>query len=58
MIATRRTRHNFGLQRAVEHAVQLGKPLVVLAERDGIFAWLMRGLLDTYLQAVAHPAGA
>ena len=30
MIATRRTRHNFGLQRAVEHAVQLGKPLVVL----------------------------
>ena len=30
MIAARRTGHNFGLQRAVEHAVILGKPLVVL----------------------------
>ncbi len=30
MIATRRTRHNFALQRAVEHAVRLGKPLIVL----------------------------
>ena len=30
MIAARRSRYNFGLQRAVEHAVRLGKPLVVL----------------------------
>lgn len=30
MIATRRSHHNFALQRAVEHAVRLGKPLVVL----------------------------
>lgn len=30
MIATRRTRHNFALQRAVEHAVRLRKPLLVL----------------------------
>jgi deoxyribodipyrimidine photo-lyase len=30
MIAARRTRCNFGLQRAVEHADRLGKPLVVL----------------------------
>ncbi len=30
MIAARRAGHNFGLQRAVEHAVALGKPLVVL----------------------------
>jgi len=30
MIATRRSHHNFALQRAVEHAVQLNKPLVVL----------------------------
>ena len=30
MIAARRTGHNFGLQRAVEHAAMLGKPLVVL----------------------------
>lgn len=29
MIAARRSRYNFGLQRAVEHAIQLGKPLVV-----------------------------
>ena len=30
MIATRRTGYNFALQRAVEHAVQLRKPLLVL----------------------------
>lgn len=30
MIATRRTRRNFGLQRAVEWCVRLGRPLVVL----------------------------
>ena len=30
MIAARRTRYNFGLQRAVEHAGHLGKPLIVL----------------------------
>ncbi len=36
MIATRRTGYNFGLQRAVEHAVTLRKPLVVLeALRSG-----------------------
>lgn len=30
MIATRRTRYNFALQRAVEHCVRLQKPLLVL----------------------------
>jgi hypothetical protein len=30
MIAARRAEWNFALQRAVEHAVRLGKPLVVL----------------------------
>ncbi|HSN99694.1 MAG TPA: hypothetical protein VLS89_15470, partial [Candidatus Nanopelagicales bacterium] len=30
MIAARRARHNFGLQRAVEQARALGRPLVVL----------------------------
>jgi deoxyribodipyrimidine photo-lyase len=30
MIATRRTRYNFALQRAVEHCVRLRKPLLVL----------------------------
>lgn len=30
MIAARRPGHNFGLQRAVEHALRLGKPLLVL----------------------------
>lgn len=30
MIAARRTGWNFGLQRAIEHATALGKPLVVL----------------------------
>ena len=30
MIATRRPHYNFALQRAVDHAVRLAKPLVVL----------------------------
>jgi deoxyribodipyrimidine photo-lyase len=34
MIAARRTRWNFALQRAVQHCVELGKPLVVLEPLD------------------------
>ena len=34
MIAARRTRWNFALQRAVQHCVELGKPLVILEPLD------------------------
>ena len=54
MIANRRTRWNFSLQRAVEHAEQLGKPLLVLeALRSGyqwasdrIHRFVLQGMVD------------
>jgi deoxyribodipyrimidine photo-lyase len=39
MIAARRPGHNFGLQRAVEHAVRLRKPLVVLEALRSDHRW-------------------
>jgi len=39
MIAHRRTRHNFSLQRAVEHARELGKPLLVLEALRCDYRW-------------------
>jgi deoxyribodipyrimidine photo-lyase len=39
MIATRRPHFNFGLQRAVEHAVRLAKPLVVLEPLRANHRW-------------------
>jgi deoxyribodipyrimidine photo-lyase len=39
MIAARRARHNFGLQRAVERAAALGKPLVVLEALRAGYPW-------------------
>ena len=54
MIASRRTGWNFGLDRAVEHAVALGKPLVVLEAlrvdypwaSDRLHAWVIDGMRD------------
>ena len=39
MIANRRTRHNFSLQRAVEHARRLDKPLLVLEALRCGYRW-------------------
>ena len=39
MIAARRTRWNFALQRAVERCVELGKPLVILEPLDVDYPW-------------------
>jgi deoxyribodipyrimidine photo-lyase len=39
MIAARRTTWNFGLQRAVEHAAELRKPLVVLEPLNVDYRW-------------------
>jgi deoxyribodipyrimidine photo-lyase len=54
MIASRRTHRNFGLQRAVEHARALGKPLVVLEAlrcgyewaSDRLHAFVLQGMRD------------
>ncbi|MBL8756099.1 MAG: deoxyribodipyrimidine photolyase [Planctomycetes bacterium] len=54
MIAARRTRANFGLQRAVEHARELGKPLLVFEPlrcgyrwaSDRLHAFVLQGMVD------------
>ncbi|MFW6050073.1 MAG: deoxyribodipyrimidine photolyase [Myxococcota bacterium] len=50
MIAARRATHNYGLQRAVEHAEALGKPLLVLEPLRVDYRWasdrLHRFVLD------------
>jgi deoxyribodipyrimidine photo-lyase len=50
MIAARRTRWNFALQRAVQHSVELGRPLVILEPLDVDYPWandrLHRFILD------------
>ena len=54
MIAQRRTSHSFALDRACEHAVELGKPLVILEPlrcgyrwaSDRIHAFVLEGMRD------------
>ncbi len=54
MIATRRARWNYGLQRAVEHARELGRPLLVLEglscdyrwASDRLHAFILQGMRD------------
>ena len=50
MIAARRTRWNYALQRAVQHCVELGRPLVILEPLDVDYPWandrLHRFVLD------------
>ncbi len=54
MIANRRTRSNFALERAVEHVAELGKPLLVLEPlrvdypyaSERIHAFVMEGMRD------------
>ena len=55
MTTARRTTANFGLQRAVEHCVELGKPLVVLEAlrcdypeaSDRLHQFILEGMADT-----------
>src|SRR5947209_7646346 len=54
MIASRRTRHNFALDRAIEHARALGKPLLVLEPlrvgyrfaSDRLHRFVVQGMAD------------
>jgi deoxyribodipyrimidine photo-lyase len=61
MIAARRAGHSFGLQRAVERAVELGKPLIVLEPLRVGYRWasdrLHRFMLDGMADNAARFAG-
>lgn len=61
MIAARRAGHSFGLQRAVERAVDLGKPLVILEPLRAGYPWasdrLHRFVLDGMADNEARFAG-
>jgi deoxyribodipyrimidine photo-lyase len=56
MTAARRTRYNFGLQRGVERAVQLGKPLVVLEALRSGYRWASDRLHRFVLDGMAENA--
>jgi deoxyribodipyrimidine photo-lyase len=64
MIASRRVRFNFGLQRAVEHARALGKPLVVLEALRAGYPWasdrlhrfVLEGMADNRARLATRPA--
>jgi deoxyribodipyrimidine photo-lyase len=58
MIATRRTRWNFGLQRAVAKCVELGKPLVILEPLDVDYPWASHRLHRFVLDGMAANASA
>jgi len=56
MISARRTHSNFGLQRAVDWAVELGKPLVVLEALRCGYPWASDRLHRFVLQGMADNA--
>ena len=58
MIAARRARWNFALQRAVEHAVRLGKPLVVLEALRAGYRWASERLHAFVIEGMADNARA
>jgi deoxyribodipyrimidine photo-lyase len=58
MVAARRTRWNFGLQRAVEICVELGKPLVILEPLDVDYPWASDRLHRFVLDGMAANASA
>jgi deoxyribodipyrimidine photo-lyase len=63
MIAHRRVRHNFALERAVEHASALGRPLVVLEAlrcgyrwaSDRLHAFVLAGMADNARRLAGAP---
>jgi deoxyribodipyrimidine photo-lyase len=58
MTMARRTAWNFGLQRAVEHALELGKPLVVLEALRAAYPWASERLHRFVLDGMADNAAA
>ncbi len=58
MIAARRTAHSFGLDHAIERAVELGRPLVVLEPLRAGYAWASDRMHAFVLQGMADNAAA
>ena len=58
MIAARRTRWNFALQRAVERCVELGKPLLILEALDVDYPWASDRIHQFVLDGMAATAAA
>lgn len=58
MIAARRTRWNFALQRAVEHCHQFGRPLVIVEALDVDYPWASDRLHRFVLDGMAATAAA
>jgi deoxyribodipyrimidine photo-lyase len=58
MIAARRARWNFALQRAVEHAARLDKPLVVLEALRAGYRWASERLHAFVIEGMADNARA
>jgi deoxyribodipyrimidine photo-lyase len=64
MIASRRAGFNFGLQRAVEHARALGKPIVILEAlrvgypwaSDRLHRFVLDGMADNHARFATRPA--
>ena len=64
MTTARRTTYNFGLQRAVEHCVELRKPLVILEAlrcdypeaSDRLHHFILQGMADTRAALARGPA--
>jgi deoxyribodipyrimidine photo-lyase len=58
MLAARRTRWNFALQRAVEHCIELDRPLVILEALDVDYPWASDRLHRFVLDGMAASAAA
>ena len=58
MIAARRAGWNFALQRAVEHAARLGRPLVVLEALRSGYRWASERLHAFVIEGMADNARA
>jgi deoxyribodipyrimidine photo-lyase len=62
MIAARRTRWNFALDRALDHGARLGKPVLILEAlradypwaSDRLHAFVLRGMADNARRCAAH----
>lgn len=58
MIAARRTAHSFALDHAIERAVELGRPLIVLESLRAGYAWASDRIHAFVLQGMADNAAA
>jgi len=58
MIAARRSSHNFALDHAIERAIELGRPLIVVEPLRAGYAWASERMHAFVLQGMADNAAA